>query len=122
MNDAIKSGVLIDKKHFTNTSIVIALIFGICSIISSVCFGLRPTIRKQRLEKLEKKVHVLLKDLDSFYAIESELLDECSKLNGKNKETLKREMRKRVKDTKNYTLSDYSTPSNLGKELARYDS
>jgi len=105
-----------------DTSIVIALIFGICSIISSVSFGLIPTIRKQRLEKLEKKVHVLLKDLDSFYAIESELLDECSKLNGKNKETLKREMRKRVKDTKNYTLSDYSTPSNLGKELARYDS
>ena len=105
-----------------DTSIAIALIFGICSIISSVCFGLIPTIRKQRIERLEKKVLTLLKDLDSFYAIESELLDECLKMNGKNKEGLKREIRKRVKDTKNYTLSDYSSPSNLGKELARYDS
>ena len=105
-----------------DTGIIISLILGFCSIVSSVCFGLIPTIRKNKIEKLEHKIVCLLKDLDSFYAIESELLDENSKLTGKNKEGLKREIRKRVKEVKNYSLSDYSFPGRLTKDLERYKS
>ena len=37
------------------TGIAVSLILGIASIISSVCFGLIPGIRRNKLEKLEKK-------------------------------------------------------------------
>lgn len=104
-----------------NTEIVIALIFGAASIISSVFFGLVPSIRKAKIEKQNKKIYTLLKDIESFYEIESELLDELSTVTGKNKETTKRDVRKRVRATKNYSISDYSSPSNLIQEIRRYE-
>lgn len=104
-----------------NTEIVIALILGAASIISSVFFGLVPSIRKAKIEKQNKKIYTLLKDIESFYEIESELLDELSTVTGKNKETTKRDVRKRVRATKNYSISDYSSPSNLIQEIRRYE-
>ena len=50
-----------------------------------------------------------------------ELLDELSTVTGKNKETTKRDVRKRVRDVKNYTISDYSIPSNLIQEMRKYE-
>lgn len=103
-----------------DSGVIIALILGLASIITSLFYGLVPTIRKNRMEKLERKVTFLLRDLDYYYEIESLLLEEYSKKIGINKESLKREVRSRVKEKKRYTLSDYSSPSKLKKELARY--
>lgn len=102
-----------------DTGIIIALIFGIASIISSICFGLVPAKRKQKIEKQEKKIYTLLLDIDSFYAIESELLDEVFTATGKSKDSMKREVRKRVRDEKNYTIN--STPSSITQEISRYE-
>jgi len=104
-----------------DAGIIIALILGGCSIVSSICFGLIPTVRKNKIEKLERKVAILLRDLDSFYQIESILLDECAKSQETNRESLKRNVRSRVKELKNYSLSDYTTPANLRRELIRYN-
>ena len=52
-----------------DSSIIISLILGFASIVSSICYGLVPGIRKNKLEKLEKKVNVLAQDIDSFYVI-----------------------------------------------------
>ena len=38
-----------------DTGVIIALILGFASIVSSICFGLIPNIRKEKLRKLENK-------------------------------------------------------------------
>ena len=103
------------------TGIIIALIFGIASVITSICLGIVPSIRKEKIEKQNKKILTLLKDIDSFYSIESMLLDELCAATGKNMESTKREIRKRVRDEKGYTISEYSTPSGLKQEISRYE-
>ena len=102
-----------------DTGITIALIFGFASIITSICFGLVPSIRKEKIEKQKKKILALLKDIDSFYSIESLLLDELYTATGKNKESTKRDIRKQVRDEKNYTIN--STPSSITQEISRYE-
>lgn len=97
------------------------MVFGIASIISSICFGLVPTKRKEKLEKQERKILTLLKDIDSFYSIESALVEELCALTGKNQKSTKDDIRKQVRIEKNYTISDFSTPSNLQKEISRYE-
>lgn len=104
-----------------DTGIIIALIFGFASIITSICFGLVPSIRKEKIEKQKKKILTLLKDIDSFYSIESLLLDELCAATGKNKESAKRDVRKQVRDEKNYSISDYAKPANLMQEISRYE-
>lgn len=102
-----------------DSGIIIALIFGAASLISSICFGLIPAKRKQKIEKMERKIFLLLKDIDSFCLIESLLLDEIHKATGNNKESTKRDVRKRVRDEKNYTIN--STPSSIIQDLTRYE-
>lgn len=104
------------------TGVIIALIFGIASIISSFCFGFIPTIRKKETDRLKRKIHILLKDIDSFYAIESILLDEYYNIANSNikKEQFKKDIRKRVRDIKDYSLSDYTSPAKLTKELQKF--
>lgn len=104
-----------------DTGIIIALIFGIASVITSICLGIVPSIRKEKIEKQNKKILTLLKDIDSFYSIESILLDELCAATEKNMESTKREIRKQVRDEKNYTISEYSTPSGLKQEISRYE-
>lgn len=99
--------------------IIIALIFGFASIITSICFGLVPSIRKERIEKQKKKILTLLKDVDSFYSIESILLDELCAITGKSKDSVKREIRKRVREEKNYSIN--SMPSSITQEISRYE-
>ena len=101
------------------TGIAISLILGIASIISSVCFGLIPGIRRNKLEKLEKKVRTLAQDVDSFYAIEQSLVEQLASATGKNATTLQKETRKQVKNDKGRPLSNYSTPSRIASELNR---
>ncbi len=100
-----------------DTSIIIALIFGIASIVSSICFGFIPGIRKNKLEKLEKKALTLAQDVDFFYAVETSLLNQLSNETGKNAETLKKETRAMVKKDKGRTLSNYAKPSEIAKEI-----
>ena len=102
-----------------DTGIIIALIFGFASIITSICFGLVPSIRKEKIEKQKKKILTLLKDIDSFYSIESILLDELCAVTGKSKDSAKREIRKRVREEKNYSIN--STPSSITQEISRYE-
>lgn len=94
-----------------DSGIIISLVLGVASIISSVCFGLIPNIRKSKLEKLEKKVITLAEDVDSYYAIERVLLEQLSTSTGRNISTLKKEIRKQVEIEKGRRLSNYSKPS-----------
>ena len=100
-----------------DTGVIIALILGFASIVSSICFGLIPGIRKEKLRKCEKKIHTLAQDLDSLLAIEKSLLDQLHLATGKNVETLKKETRKQVVAEKGRTLSFYSKPSGIAQEL-----
>ena len=100
-----------------DAGIVIALILGVASVISSICFGLVPGVRKNKIEKLEKKVHDLAQDIDSFYAIEQILLEKLSKETGTNVITMKKEIRKTVRQEKGRTLSDYANPSKIAQYL-----
>lgn len=100
-----------------DTGIIIALIFGIASIVSSFCFGFIPAIRRAKLDRLEKKAHTMAQDIDSFYAIELILLEKLSDATGKNVDTLKKEVREQVRRDKNRSLSFYAKPSVIVSEL-----
>lgn len=102
-----------------DTGVVVSLILGGASIVSSVCFGLIPGIRKERMEKLEKKSLIFAQDIDSFYAIEKSLLEQLSVATGENSETLKKKIRKQVEIEKGRTLSPYSQPSKIADYLRR---
>ena len=92
------------------SGIIISLILGGASIISSICFGLVPSIRKNKLIKLENRQQKLLWDIKLFYDIEKELLNMLEQ-HGHNKETTKKQVRKLVFDNNDRRLSDYSQPS-----------
>ena len=100
-----------------DSSIIISLILGFASIVSSICYGLVPGIRKNKLEKLEKKVNVLAQDIDSFYAIEQKLLEQLSTSTNRNFLTLKKEIRKEVEKEKGRCMSNYSKPSEIARIL-----
>lgn len=100
-----------------DSGIVISLILGVASIISSICFGLIPNIRRSKLENLKKKVKTLAQDIDSFYAIEQKLLEQLSTSTGTNASTLKKETRKQVEIEKGRSLSFYSKPSTISQIL-----
>ena len=74
-----------------STEIIISLVFGVASVVSSVCFGLIPTIRKTRLEKLETKVQRLLWNMKLYHEIEDEMLNRIAST-GANKQTTQREV------------------------------
>ena len=103
------------------TSIIISIILGASSIVSSIFLGLIPTIRRNKLSRLEDNNYQLLNDIKLFYEIESELLERLSKVTGDNKETLKKEVRKIVSE-KNDTrkLSRNSKPSVYTQTLNNY--
>ena len=100
-----------------DTGIIIALILGFASIVSSISFGLIPGIRRRKLEKMETKIHKMAQDIDSFYAIEQSLLEQLSAATGKKVDTLKKDARKQVKIEKGRPLSEYATPSGIASEL-----
>lgn len=94
-----------------DSGIIISLILGVASIVSSICFGLIPNIRKSKLDKLERKISILAQDIDSFYAIERISLEQLSASTGKNVSTLKKEIRKQVEIEKGRCLSNFAKPS-----------
>ena len=57
-----------------DNGIIIALILGFASIVSSIFFGLIPTLKRRRIEILEEKEQRLLWNIKLFYEIENELL------------------------------------------------
>ena len=97
------------------TEIIISLIFGVASIVASIFFGLVPNLRKERIERLEKKIERMAKDIDSFFAIEDELLTELSQATGNNKISMKNEIRKKVRQNKNWKI--YSEEAKNRKEF-----
>ena len=72
---------------------------------------------KYDFEQIEKKVHTMAQDIDSFYAIEQVLLERLSEKTGSSTETIKKEVRKQVKMDKGRPLSNYSKPSMLAQEF-----
>lgn len=91
--------------------VVISLILGGASIISSIMFGLVPTMRKQKLEKLKNKNQKLFADVKALCKIESILVKRLAEATGKNEITLKKEVRQDVRDKTGYSLSPYTKPS-----------
>lgn len=103
------------------TSIIISLIFAVASIVSSVFFGLVPTIRKNKIERLEKMNREILNDVKLFYEIEDELLNRLQAATGTKKETLKREVRAIISaNNDGGKLNDYAKPSVHKKKLNDY--
>lgn len=100
-----------------DSGVIISLILGFASIISSICFGLIPGIRRNKIERLEKKVRTLAQDIDSFYAIEQSLLEQLSAATGEKSKKLKEETRKQVKIEKGRALSSYACPSGIASDL-----
>ena len=101
-----------------DVSIIVALILGFASIISSICFGLIPTIRRTKVEKLEEKTQRLLKDIKLYYYIEEELLKRLEKYSGQNKKTTKEAVRKMIEDRfPDLTMSYETKPSVLEKQI-----
>lgn len=93
------------------SGIIISLILGGASIVSSICFGLIPNIRKNRIERLESQQEKLFHDIRLFHDIENELLNKLAQ-SGYNKTNTQKEIRKIVSDKYNgEVLSDYSLPS-----------
>ena len=80
-------------------------------------FALIPTVRKAKNEKLEKKVYTLTEDIDSFYTIEQELPVRLSVCISKNSETIKKDVRQKVKIR---PLSSYAKPSVFASELNKH--
>lgn len=101
-----------------DSGIIISLILGVASIVSSVCFGLVPNVRKQRISKLLIQRDKLFHDVRLFYEIESELLNIVEQTTGENKATVQKRIRKRVSENNNgIILSDYSKPSVFKKYI-----
>lgn len=96
-----------------DTGIIISLILGGASVISSICFGVVPSIRKEKISKLNNKVFKMAKDINFFYCLEQNYIEELSKLTSTNKETIKKDNRYRIEKNIGYTLSQYSKPSTL---------
>lgn len=98
-----------------DNGVIISLILGGASIISSISFGLVPTIRKNKLDKLVEKQQKLLSDIKLFYEIEDELLNKLEE-HGLNKNSTKVQVRKIVSDKNGgKKLSDNSKPSVFNK-------
>lgn len=91
--------------------IIISLIFGVASIVSSIMFGLVPNMKKQKIEKLRNKNQTLFADVKAFYEIESILTKRLAEATGKNETTLKKEVRQSVREKLGYSLSIYTKPS-----------
>ena len=96
-----------------DNGVIISLILGGASIVSYVCFGLIPNIRKSRIERLEIQRTRLFRDIQLFYNIEEELLDYIVSISSNiNKSSLKIKIRDVVSCRLNEdVLSDYSKPS-----------
>ncbi len=103
-----------------DTGVIIALVLGFASVLSSIFYGYIPARRKEKIEKLNEKVKTLLQDVDSLLKIEYELIKEHKDAQTKPEITIKKEIRGRVRNATNYTLSNYTTQSTLTKELSRF--
>ncbi len=100
-----------------DSGIIIALILGVASIVSSICFGLVPNVRKNKLDKLEAQRDKLFRDISLFYDIEDELLNKLETY-GCNKKMTKQEIRKLVSSKHaGEVLSKLSNPSEYKKHL-----
>ena len=100
-----------------DNGVLISLILGTASIISSICFGLVPTIRKTKLEKLSSKVVQMAKDIKFFYKLEENYIAELSEKTAENKETIKKTRRAKIEKELNYKLSDFAKPSNTERQI-----
>ena len=97
------------------TEIIVSLIFGGASIIASIFFGLVPNLRKERIERLEKKNERMARDIDSFFAIEDELLTELLQTTGGKRKSKKDEIRKKISQQKDWVI--YSEPAKIKREI-----
>lgn len=99
-----------------DSGIVISLILGGASVISSICFGIIPNVRKERIYKLEQQRDRLFRDIRLFHEIEDELLNIIEQ-GGQNKIGVQKQVRKVISDRYGDTLSDYSKPSIYKKNI-----
>lgn len=96
-----------------DNGVIISLILGGASVVSSICFGFIPNIRKKRIETLETQRAQLFRDIQLLYNIEEELLGYIANISpNTNKSSLKIKIREIVsKRCNDDVLSDFSKPS-----------
>ena len=106
------------KLLYMDSGIIISLILGCASIISSICFGLIPNIRKNRISKLEAQREKLFQDIFLFREIEDELLNIIAQSTGNNKISTQKSFRKLVSSKNNgKVLSENTKPSVYNKYI-----
>ncbi len=110
-----------------DTGVIIALILAVASVLSSIFFGYIPAKKNEEIKELNgkvktlnDKVKTLLQDVDSLLKIETELIEEHKDAQTKSKQTIKIDIRGKVRNATNHPLSNYATPSAVTKELSRF--
>lgn len=100
-----------------DNGVIISLILGGASVISSICFGLIPSMRKERITRLESQCNRLFRDIRLFYEIEEELL-KIIEDTGQNRKSTQIKVRKNASEKYGGdVLSDYSQPSRFKKHI-----
>ncbi len=56
-----------------DSGIIIALILGVCSVVSSIIFGYIPRSRKEKLIRLQKELLNVYNDINEFQKLEQKL-------------------------------------------------
>ena len=97
------------------TEIIISLIFGVSSIVTSIFFGLIPNLRKERITSLENRIKQRNQDLDFFFAEEILLLEQLCQATGENIHSKKIAIRQSIERQKGRTIMSH--PSKVKAEL-----
>ena len=97
------------------TEIIISLIFGVSSIITSIFFGLIPNLRKEKIVSLENKLKQRSQDLDFFFTEEAFLLEQLCQATGENIHSKKIAVRQTIERQKGRALLCH--PSKIKAEL-----
>ena len=93
-----------------DSGVIIALILGAANIVSSIFFGWIPSLNKERLRKLDKKVNSLRRSVSFFVEEEKYILQRLAEKEDRPVESIKKELRKQVKDTTGKQLDESFRP------------
>ena len=100
-----------------DSGVLISIILGFASIVSSIAFGIIPSIKRKKIEIMKSELLTLYKDLDSYYQIEELLLTQLCALNNKSPNTMKVEYRRIISEKEGRVLSNNIKPSYITKKI-----
>ena len=100
-----------DIIFILDIGVIIALIFGIASVISSIFFGWIPSRNREKISRLEGKLNKANNNISFFVEEEKILLQALSEKENRSADSIKVEIRKKVSETTGKRLDDSYRPS-----------